>query len=125
MSKVKTKQVKKISPTELKTWLDGYCAAHPENWAPTPEQWVIIRDKIFALKDFKADGDEGVSRGAHVPVQSFPTQPAAFAAPPRNVVQHPIQRATGSTLATGAPANRTGPIKTPDDNDISDGSAFT
>lgn len=120
MTKVKTKPVKKISPTELKTWLDGYCAAHPENWAPTPEQWVIIRDKIFALKDFKADGDD--TNIAPRPV-ALPPQ-GGYMVPPRAPTM-PIHRASGSTLATGVPANRTGPIKTPDDNDISDGSAFT
>lgn len=124
MSKVKAKTVKKITPMELKTWLDGYCAAHPENWAPTPEQWVIIRDKIFALKDFKNDGEDTANnRQATTVVQpQFPT--AGYGVPPRNPAQ-PIQRATGSTLATGALPNRTGPIKTPDDNDISDGSSFT
>lgn len=124
MSKAKTKTVKKISPTELKTWLDGYCAAHPENWAPTAEQWIIIRDKIFALKDFKSDGDEpsghNVPQAQHVPVPHI-----GYGIPLRDPNQ--VVRRTTSTLGTGTPPPRdpNRPIKTPDLDDSGNGSAFT
>lgn len=49
--KTKTqKNKKKISVMELLTWLDGYCSAHDENWAPSLEQWLMIKEKIFSLE---------------------------------------------------------------------------
>lgn len=51
----KPKSAKKAKPqltvNELQTWLDGYCSAHGAEWAPTLEQWKIIKGKIFSLSD--------------------------------------------------------------------------
>lgn len=51
MAKAKAKEKKLISIKDLKTWLDGYCSAHGDDWSPTPEQWKMIKTKIFALDD--------------------------------------------------------------------------
>lgn len=52
MSKTTKKPaIKKITVNELKTWLDGYCSAHGEGWAPDAVQWAMIKEKIFALKE--------------------------------------------------------------------------
>lgn len=40
-----------MSIRELKTWLDGYCSALGDDWSPTPDQWKMIKDKIFSLED--------------------------------------------------------------------------
>lgn len=40
-----------VTVKELKTWLDGYCSAHGAGWSPTPEQWDMIKNKIFSLED--------------------------------------------------------------------------
>lgn len=35
--------------SEFKTWLDGYCSAHPTTWSPTAEQWKLINEKLFSI----------------------------------------------------------------------------
>lgn len=40
-----------LTVRELKTWLDGYCSAHSDDWSPTPEQWELIKTKIFSLEE--------------------------------------------------------------------------
>lgn len=45
----KTAIANKMTVRELKTWLDGYCSAHTEDWTPSQEQWKIIKNKIFEL----------------------------------------------------------------------------
>jgi hypothetical protein len=48
----KTKGIQNlVTVREIKTWLDGYCSAHEKDWSPNPEQWAMIRDKIFSLQD--------------------------------------------------------------------------
>lgn len=73
MSKPKKPVVKKITINELKTWLDGYCSAHGDGWAPDAVQWAMIKDKIFALK-------EGVDH-------QYPSQPQS---PPAQYQQAPV-----------------------------------
>lgn len=41
-----------VTPAELKQWLNGILEFQPAEFAPTPGQWAVIRDKIFALEDF-------------------------------------------------------------------------
>lgn len=69
-TKSQNKQAKKILTVgELKTWLDGYCSAHDDNWTPTADQWNMIRDKIFSL-------DEGSNNVAPpAPVYAVPSAP--------------------------------------------------
>ncbi len=47
----KTKTIKTLTVRELKTWLDGYCSAHGDEWSPSPDQWNLIKDKLFSLED--------------------------------------------------------------------------
>lgn len=49
-----TKKQSKLSVRELQTWLDGYCSAHPDDWTPTLDQWILIKDKIFNLVEDSA-----------------------------------------------------------------------
>ena len=51
-----------MSLKEVKTWLDGYCSAHGDDWSPTLEQWKMIKDKILSL-------DEEQQQGCVVPAQ--------------------------------------------------------
>jgi len=47
--KKKTKKNQKYTLNEFKTWLDGYCSAHPDTWSPTSDQWKLISEKLFSI----------------------------------------------------------------------------
>lgn len=51
MKQKKNKTPVLVTVKELKTWLDGYCSAHGDGWSPTPDQWEMIKNKIFSLED--------------------------------------------------------------------------
>lgn len=44
-----TKKKQTYTLSEFKTWLDGYCAAHPSGWSPSAEQWKLISEKLFSI----------------------------------------------------------------------------
>jgi hypothetical protein len=97
MSKVTKKaSIKKITVNELKTWLDGYCSAHGDGWAPDAAQWAMIKEKIFALK-------EGVDPQHSNPQMTAPPRPA-----PQPVYQPqfsaPSFGAPGASLTLPEPA---------------------
>lgn len=84
----KAKEKKLISIKDLKTWLDGYCSAHGDDWSPTPEQWKMIKTKIFALDDTAPTAQHTTAPastyGTVVPRQSYldMTTPAPDFRPP-------------------------------------------
>lgn len=70
-----SKQSKKILTVgELKTWLDGYCSAHDDDWTPTADQWNMIKDKVFSLAD----------NAPSAPVYAMPSAPAPRQMPQQN-----------------------------------------
>lgn len=128
----KSKGIKNlVTVRELKTWLDGYCSAHGEGWSPTPEQWEIIRDKIFSLQESEEAPYTGPFESPYgvAPLQSPPKGPIPRASTPVAMPPSlpPQQFMTGeggalSSLppsmigATDRPAiiNKDGKLKTPD-----------
>jgi len=84
----KTKKTTKtlVSVRELKTWLDGYCSAHGKEWSPTPEQWNLIKGKIFSLDDSNSQYPAPV----HAPVRHAPVE----ATYPHETVTGGVQRSS-------------------------------
>lgn len=68
--KRKTKKSQKYTLNEFKTWLDGYCSAHPDNWSPTADQWKLISEKLFSIVE-----DE-------IPINTYAAPPVQQYAPP-------------------------------------------
>lgn len=50
-NKKKVQNESSMSLTEFKSWLNGLMEFQDDTWAPTPEQWRAIVDKIMKLKD--------------------------------------------------------------------------
>lgn len=44
-----TKKKQTYTLSEFKTWLDGYCSAHPSEWSPSAEQWKLISEKLISI----------------------------------------------------------------------------
>lgn len=44
-----TKKKQTYTLSEFKTWLDGYCSAHPSGWSPSAEQWKLISEKLSSI----------------------------------------------------------------------------
>ncbi len=47
------KRVKKQSLAEFRAWLNGVEELQPEDWAPTADQWKLIRGKIDGITEPK------------------------------------------------------------------------
>ena len=45
---------KRITLSEFRAWLQGVEELQPKGWSPNPEQWKLIRDKIDAVVETKA-----------------------------------------------------------------------
>ena len=126
-----------VTVKELKTWLDGYCSAHGAGWSPTPEQWEMIKNKIFSLEE---DGLAGYASAGVSPV-NYPgvRTPAGAAVRPGLLTQEQYEAsldaagsygANGAQLvgATGRPTflqGKDGSVKTPDNmSDVTLPSSF-
>lgn len=66
--KIKTK----LTVKELQTWIDGYCSAHEHDWAPTLEQWRMIKDKIFMLIESEKKAETLATLPIATPVTRIP-----------------------------------------------------
>lgn len=95
----KNKSIKTLlTVRELKTWLDGYCSAHGDDWSPTPDQWNLIKDKLFSLEDEHTVKHEPFYATPYGGSPTVNTQPAPSyeTFPPSG----PINRGTTVTLPT-------------------------
>jgi len=43
---------KKITISEFQAWLQGIHDLQGDDWAPTPEQWKKIKEKLFSIEGF-------------------------------------------------------------------------
>ena len=98
MNKIKksTKQ-KAISVSELKTWLDGYCAASGEDWVPTKEQWLLIRGKIASLQEQVATPISHAASNNNAKSEIRYQQPEYKSEPEVTVAQHQLPKQTINT----------------------------
>ncbi len=91
----KSSKQKSISVSELKTWLDGYCAASGEDWVPTKEQWLLIRGKISSLQEQAAMPISHVATNTNVKNETRYQQPEYRNEPEMPVVaQHQLPKQT-------------------------------
>ena len=110
----KRTRTKKISVKEFVAWLGGVEEMQPDGWAPSTEQWQVIREKINTIdsKDvIKVPIAAPPSPQAAITyAQPVAQQPSSFAPPPAasNVVP------AGPADPMMAAASTGGPIKTPD-----------
>ena len=49
VKKTKKKKIKLNSLKEFQLWLNAFCTAHDDDWVPSLEQWVMIRELIDGL----------------------------------------------------------------------------
>ncbi len=115
------KTAKKATMTlgELKTWLDGYCSAHGNDWSPTPEQWKLIRNKILSVTESREN--QGYTAPVNQVIVRHPQQP--HFEQPRTTLVEPQQfdttmpqRESSVVGVTNRPAMimHDGKLKTPD-----------
>ena len=85
-----------VTPAELKQWLNGILEFQPDEFAPTPGQWAVIRDKIFALEDFPASLGPQHAQTFHYQngpqVVQSPQAQQPYVARPIAEVEEPYQR---------------------------------
>ncbi len=67
------KRVKKQTLAEFRAWLSGVEELQPEDWAPTPDQWKLIRDKIGGIVEPKQPAPQAVANN-RVPQNGNPYQ---------------------------------------------------
>ncbi|QDJ96421.1 hypothetical protein Xoosp13_235 [Xanthomonas phage Xoo-sp13] len=85
---------------EFKMWLHGAYSLQGENWVPNAEQWAMILDIIYKLKDGnKAGASPQVMRGPVLAPLGYGGQPPL--APP------PVLNAGGSALDAVSEPQRT------------------
>lgn len=129
-----------MSIRELKTWLDGYCSALGDEWSPTPEQWKMIKDKIFSLEDsdesyVKAPKGRkpqpgqpfsiGQSYGPVVESDPYGANNPDFANPPPMPRETLPQRPVTVGLTAAPPLiTKDGVMKMPDGGEVSGNSGF-
>lgn len=51
MAKARKKVNKHLTVKELKSWLRGVQEFHPDDWLPDREQWDLICERVFNLKE--------------------------------------------------------------------------
>jgi hypothetical protein len=90
---------KKITLSEFKAWLEGADDFHGKDWAPTGEQWKMIREKIDSIEEPKPEIREVVKE---VSVQQ--TRPAAPAPAPAEVPALPPNVPPPPPVSGGVPA---------------------
>jgi hypothetical protein len=111
---------KQLSVSEFKIWLDGYCLSHDDNWAPSTEQWKMIKDKIFALVETDIKPEQPPVRNMLPPQPNFLPRgpvmlpPSNFMQPQSGMNEHPQQSMVGITNTPPLIKTSTGALKTPD-----------
>lgn len=87
----KKKEVKPISLSEFKAWLEGLDDALGDNWVPSKDQWKRIREKIEVIKE------EQTVMNVQAP-SSQPISPTVPMAPPGTTLLTEPAPIMGSTL---------------------------
>lgn len=127
-----------LSVRELKTWLDGYCSAQGSDWAPTPEQWKMILNKILSLNETLPDEevDDTTQRTKNkkqrVTLPALPPQfgaqtqqfPPQFAPPVAAHEPAPFGGMIGATDRPTVIPGKSGALKTPDKGEAGGPSDF-
>lgn len=84
-NKKKVQNESSMSLTEFKSWLNGLMEFQDDTWAPTPDQWRAIVDKIMKLKDHEPIKNESsryaTDGGSYKENNNTVTQSAAQSAP--------------------------------------------
>jgi len=113
------KRVKKQTLAEFRAWLNGVEELQPEDWAPTADQWKLIRNKIDGIAEPKVVVSPVATAPVpanHVPPQGNPYQqmtqahipppPPAAGGVPAGTMTAPTPEAT-AVLPTQAPVDLT------------------
>jgi hypothetical protein len=80
------KTKKKITLSEFKAWLEGADDFHGKDWAPTKEQWKMIRERIDSIVEPEPEIREVVKEvPSQQPQQARPPMPP----PPKEVPELP------------------------------------
>ena len=90
------KKQKKISVKEFKAWIEGIEELQPDGWAPTAEQWKIIRERINMIDDTPS----GTPSAKHPLHQNVPV----------TNVKHPV---TNTRPVVPPPAPQSAPTPSP------------
>ena len=102
---------KKITIDEFKMWLEGLETFQPPNWAPTFDQWQLIRDKIFSLISHKESSKES----------SKESYKESYKEPFKELFRDPLKKeAHVSTTGYIAANTRQNPALIPIESDIGD-----
>lgn len=127
MSKVKKKN-NVMTPSELKSWLNGILEFQTKDWVPDKAQWETIRERIFNLAEQESTASGYVARvqgwnpNPNLYQPSYPTEitseyqsgvemPAPLVrpeagAPPPQVLGQPLPKVGPNGVVTA-------PVKTP------------
>lgn len=76
-----TKKKQTYTLSEFKTWLDGYCSAHPSGWSPSAEQWKIISEKLFSIVEEEPEVREQPQFIPPMPVHNTYNPPVQYPQP--------------------------------------------
>jgi hypothetical protein len=95
----------KISLRDFKQWLAGVEDMQPEDWTPTRDQWLRIREQIDQIKEV-VEVVEDTPAPANVPVARQPAHPQVQTLPA-------IQPDQSSALERGRPAPMVAPTANP------------
>lgn len=80
------KRTKKQTLAEFRAWLSGVEELQPDDWAPTAEQWQLIRGKIDGIAEPKVPAP--VAAAPQVANNTPPPQPQPYH-PPQGFVPPP------------------------------------
>lgn len=108
-----TKKKQTYTLSEFKTWLDGYCSAHPNEWSPSAEQWKLISEKLFSIVE---EEEPQPPRFAPPPPAYNPPYPQVPVEYPRpqfasNTTSLDSQPMESSTVAALTPSDPTQPMR--------------
>ena len=70
-----TRKKQTYTLSEFKTWLDGYCSAHPSGWSPSAEQWKLISGKLLSIVEEESQVSNVPQFVPPMPVHSPYNQP--------------------------------------------------
>lgn len=76
-----TKKKQTYTLSEFKTWLDGYCSAHPSEWSPSAEQWKLISEKLFSIVEEEPEVQERPQFIPPMPAHNTYNIPAQYPQP--------------------------------------------
>lgn len=106
------KRTKKQTLAEFRAWLSGVEELQPDDWAPSAEQWKLIRDKIGGIVEPKppapanqnfnvqpVQGNPYQMTAAHIP----PPPPPVEGVPRGQVVEQPVAAPQQSVTLKPAP----------------------